>query len=204
MKDVFLSCLRLFFEKTGISDRFNGFEQYELIILAVVFTIALVVGFYFFRFYHSVLFFGAYIYICVLLLSRIMNWQNTVAIFSVSGVFLAFLFYKSIHFGSLFLCGFLGGLMGYMIFPNIFFVAFFVVLAMVVTFYFPVHGICAYMAFFGALGLSSLFNLPVYVGIIAGALFSVFQIFITRKQSVFDKRYADKIQYMLDKKKVAA
>ena len=201
MKDIFLLFLKMFFDFTGIGDRFSFVTEYEIIILPIIFGTSLVLGFYFFRFYQSVLFFCAYVYACAMVLPKIMNWQSTVAVFSVSGVFLAFLFYKCNRSGSMILCGCISGLIAYSFIPHIIPAVIFAILGIVLTFFFPVHGVCVFTSLFGGLGISSLLGFPFYVGLIAGILFAIFQIWVTKDQNIFDKKYPAAIQEALDRKK---
>ncbi len=203
MTDVFLKCWSFFSQLTSIWDRYAYVADYKIAIFSVVFGLALLVGFYIFRLYFSMTFFYLYVTLCVLLLPRFLNWYDVVAFFSVSGVIFSFLMYKCNRFGSLLLCGIIAGMIGYMILPQSFFVAIFALLGLLISFFFPVHAICIFMALFGGLGLSSLYGYPDIAGAAVGAVFAVVQILLTRKQTLFENRYPAKIQYMIDSRKRA-
>ena len=68
MADLFISCWHFFSKYTDIWERFSFIENYRLIILFAVFTLALFAGFFVFRIYFSITFFYAYVTGCVLLM----------------------------------------------------------------------------------------------------------------------------------------
>ncbi len=205
MAFVFTGLWTFFSRHTNIWDRFSVLDEHLVfVILYIVFALALFIGFYIYRLYFSVTFFYLYVTACVFVMPRFLSWVNVVAFFSVTGVMFAFLIYKWHRLGSLVLCGAIGGMLGYMILPENFFVVIAAFVAMAITFFFPVHGICIFMALFGGLGLSSVFVIPDLIGIFGGIVCGLFQIWLTRKQTLFDKKYPSKIQYMLDKRKAAA
>ena len=192
MTDVFVACWSFFSKYTDIWDRFSYVGDYKKQILSVVFGLALAVGFYIYRLYFCATFFYLYVTLCTLVLPRFISWPRVVAFFSVSGVMLTFLIYKSARFGGAVICGVIAGMIGYMIMGILLFL------------YFPVHTVCLLMAMFGGLGLSSLYGYPDYMGAAVGAVFTIIQLLLTRKQTLFEKRYPARVQYMIDQKKRAS
>ena len=186
---------------TNIWERFEFLSQYKFGIFMCVFLLALLLGFYLYRLFFSVVFFYLFVTLSVFVLAPRTSWQNTVAFFSVVGVMLSFLSYKMTKSGGVILCSVVGGMLGYMIVPSVIAVIVGVVIAGALTIIFPVISICVFMALFGGMGIGEIANLPVFVTILIVIAGAALQLFLSRNTALFDRKCPDKLRYYLEQRK---
>ena len=202
MTAFFHDLWNMFTTYTNIWDSFSFLTAYSIQIYTVIFLLSIIMGVYIYKLFFTLMFFFSYVTFSVYLLSPKTSWQNTVAFFSVTGVVFSFLAYQWSKLAACVISIIIGGLTGYFLFGTLPAAVAGIFLFFFLCYLFPLHTLCIEMPLFGALGIYDLYRLPLYVILaifIAGVLFNML---ISRKQTMFTKIYPDRVRYMLEKRKL--
>ena len=201
MADLFENVWNFFREYTDLFEDFSSLSAHRDIIFGVIFGLAVLLGFFFFRVYFAAVFFLIFVAASVALLSPIASWQNTVAFFSVNGVIFAYLSFKWVHLAAFADCTAIGALIGGLITGSYIGAIIFGLLFMILCILFPLHSVCIAMPLFGTLGIVSLFELPIWLGIIMMVIGTGLQFSFAVNQKIFPKTMPDSLRYRLEKRK---
>lgn len=201
MADLTVKLWEFFCDHASVWKDITQITGYRTVILAVLFGLAVLLGFWSFRVYFSLALFLTFVAVSVALLGNSSDWQHVAAFFSVVGVILAYLSFRWPYFASYFVSGAIGAMIGYLISGVLIGAILFGSLFLAMSVLFPLHTVCASMALLGALGLVSLYGIHVLWSILIFAAGFGLQLLFTRKQTLFNKIMPDAVKYRLEKRK---
>lgn len=201
MAELTVKLWNFFCDHASIWKDITEITGYRTVILAILFGLAALLGFWAFRVYFSLSLFLTFVAVSVALSGSGADWQHTVAFFSVVGVILAYLSFRWPYFASYFMSSAIGAMVGYLISGELIGAILFGTLFLGLSVLFPLHTVCAAMSLFGALGLASLFEIHILWSIPIFLAGFGLQLFIARKQTLFGKIMPDAVRYRLEKRK---
>ncbi len=202
MFTVLQNIIHFFFEYTSILDKFAYLENYSGVILTVIFASAIVLGFFVYRLYFSVIIFYVLTTVFIWLLSPVTSWQNTAACIAVVAVIISLLSFRWTHFAAILTCLVMGGLFGWLVYPAVVAAVVGGLVCGALSVFFPLYSICVFLPIFGALGIYEIYSLPIWAVILVILAGIAIQLLVSRKQALFARNYPAKIDYWLDQIKL--
>ncbi len=186
--------------ETGILPSIKEYSDYWILVLIFLSIMTCFFGFKSYRLFFSLITFGLVLMAISYLLKNRTDWGSIVTTFSVLGTILGFLAYRWKYLG----LGFMGWLISIgllsMKLSNPLIVMGLSIISTGLVFLFPVLAMSLLTSIFGSVIIKEIFYLGNSMTLLLIILGLGFQIFTSKNQTLFEKRYAYKIDKLIKEK----